>query len=394
MKKINGGICAVDGVSAWGIKSGKLGLGVIVAQGNAAATFTKNKVIAAPLIITKNNINKHKKLQATIVNSGNANAFTGEKGLQDAQNMANLLGDALSVNPELIAVASTGVIGRYLDMEWISDNLPDVVSSVTEDASGSVSIAKSIMTTDSVIKEIAVELENGIKIGAVAKGSGMIEPNMGTMLCFAYTNAKISTDKLQQCLNIAVNKSFNMVVVDGDTSTNDMVLLTATGTQDIESDFEIFQVGLDYVLIELAKMIAADGEGATKLIEAQVIGAKTAEDASIAAKAVVRSPLVKSAIFGKDPNWGRIIAAVGYSGAEVDQYKLSLAFSDDTKSVTLVDEGKIQEANKNILHSLEKIMEASKVNIIINLHLGKCNATAWGCDLTYDYVRINAEYTT
>ena len=394
MKTIDGGICSVKGVKAWGIKSGKMGLGVIVAAGNAAGMFTRNKVIAAPLVVTREHLEKHGKLSALIVNSGNANAFTGEQGLEDARIMARMISDALSIDSEYVAIASTGVIGRPLDIKWISSNLPDVLNSLKADHEGSRAAAKSIMTTDTTMKEIAIELDSGIHIGAIAKGAGMIEPNMGTMLCFAYTDAKLPSDLLHECLTKAVDKSFNMVVVDGDTSTNDMVLLTATGESGIQPVTAEFQQGLDYVLIELGKMIAADGEGATRLIEAKVTGAVSDEDARLAAKAIVRSPLVKSAVFGKDPNWGRVTAAVGYSSAEVDQHKLSLAFSDGKNTIQVVNMGKIQGASEHDLSLLGKIMGEAKVDIIVDLGLGQSSATAWGCDLTYDYVRINAEYTT
>lgn len=394
MKTIDGGICAVKGVKAWGIKSGKMGLGVIVAEGNAAGMFTRNKVIAAPLVVTREHLQKHGKLSALIVNSGNANAFTGEQGLADAREMARMLADALSIGPEHVAVASTGVIGRRLDTKWIVSNLPAVVASLKAESEGSRAAARSIMTTDTTMKEISIELDSGIRIGAIAKGAGMIEPNMGTMLCFAYTDAKVPSTLLHECLTRAVDKSFNMVVVDGDTSTNDMVLLTATGKSGIQPVTEEFQQGLDHVLIELGKMIASDGEGATRLIEANVTGALSDEDARLAAKAIVRSPLVKSAVFGKDPNWGRVTAAVGYSGAEVDQHKLSLAFSDGRNTIQLVSSGKILGTSDAALSSLGQIMGGSKVDIVVDLGLGKSSATAWGCDLTYDYVRINADYTT
>jgi len=394
MKPIDGGICAVKGVKAWGIKTGKMGLGVIAAEGNAAGMFTRNKVIAAPLVVTREHLQKHSKLSALIVNSGNANAFTGEQGLEDAREMASMLADALSIDPGHVAVASTGVIGRRLDTKWIVSNLPDVIASLKADHEGSRAAARSIMTTDTKMKEIAIELDSGVRIGAIAKGAGMIEPNMGTMLCFVYTDAEVPPEILHECLAKAVNKSFNMVVVDGDTSTNDMVLLTATGKSGIEPVPAEFQQGLDHVLIKLGKMIAADGEGATRLIEAKVTGALSDEDARLAAKAIVRSPLVKSAVFGKDPNWGRVTAAVGYSGAEVDQHKLSLAFSDGHDTIEFVSKGTVLGSNDNALSLLGKIMGGSKVDILVDLGLGESTATAWGCDLTYDYVRINAEYTT
>jgi glutamate N-acetyltransferase/amino-acid N-acetyltransferase len=239
------------------------------------------------------------------------------------------------------------------------------------------------------MKEIAIELDNGVRIAGISKGSGMIEPNMGTMLAFLYTDAKLPRELLDMCLKKAADKSFNMVVVDGDTSTNDMALLTATGYRDCEE--EIFQEGLDHVCISLAKMIAKDGEGATRLIEVRVMGAMSKEDARKAAKAISRSPLVKTAIFGKDPNWGRVVAAAGYSGADIDQDKISLKFSDCKNEVLLVDSGKIVEGK---LEALKEIMEGKEIFIEVDIGLGDYEAIAWGCDLTYDYVKINAMYTT
>jgi glutamate N-acetyltransferase/amino-acid N-acetyltransferase len=250
------------------------------------------------------------------------------------------------------------------------------------------------MTTDTIPKEIAIEMESGIRIGGIAKGSGMIEPNMGTMLAFIYTDAQIPSKELQSALTTAVDKSFNMVVVDGDTSCNDMALLTATGSSGISPDIADFQSGLDLVLTELAKMIAVDGEGATKLIESKVTGAATVEDARRVAKSIVRSPLVKSAIFGKDPNWGRIVVAAGYSGANMDQTKISLSFSAGTEVVELVKSGKVVRNDEATLAQLKSIMSQDEVFIITDLGMGHESATAWGCDLTYDYVRINADYTT
>ncbi|HUV82088.1 MAG TPA: bifunctional ornithine acetyltransferase/N-acetylglutamate synthase, partial [archaeon] len=258
------------------------------------------------------------------------------------------------------------------------------------DSEGSASAARSIMTTDTFPKEVVIEMSNGSRIGGIAKGSGMIEPNMGTMLAFLYTDADLDAATLDQCLRVAVNKSFNMVVVDGDTSTNDMALITATG-QSGRPDIKEFQQSLDHVCIRLAKMIAKDGEGASHLIVAKVTGAKNETDAVLAAKAIVRSPLVKTAIFGRDPNWGRVIAAVGYSGADVDQDMISLAFSNSDTSIKLVENGKINDISED---QLKYIMESEEIVINVNLGLGSGSAVAWGCDLTYDYVRINAEYTT
>ncbi len=394
MKQVDGGICAVKGVRAGGIKPGKMGLAVITAEGSAAGVFTRNKVIAAPLIVTKENLSNNGRLAAVIANSGNANAFTGEQGIADARKMAHILAEQLDVPEELIAVASTGVIGRKLDVEWIREHAGEVTEILDSTPDSSNAAARAIMTTDLVHKESAVELESGVRIGGIAKGSGMIEPNMGTMLSFIYTDASLLADVLEGCLKSSVDKSFNMIVVDGDTSTNDMVLLTATGASSVEPHVEEFQMGLDHVMTDLAKMIARDGEGATKLIEAQVRGAKTENDARIAAKAIVRSPLVKSAVFGKDPNWGRAIAAVGYSGADIDQDKISLTFASDEDAVDLVEQGIILDSSTDVLISLENIMAQDEIIIMVDIGLGEQNAIAWGCDLTYDYVRINADYTT
>jgi glutamate N-acetyltransferase/amino-acid N-acetyltransferase len=253
------------------------------------------------------------------------------------------------------------------------------------------------MTTDTTLKEAAIEMDCGIRIGAIAKGSGMIEPNMGTMLCFVYTDAKVPADVLDAALKKAVDKTFNMLVVDGDTSTNDMVLFTSTcdsGVKPCMDCLDDFQEGLIYVLTDLTKKMARDGEGATKLIEARVKGAKTYKDAKLAAKAIVRSPLVKSAIFGKDPNWGRVIAAAGYSGAELEQERLSLSFSGGGEEVELVRSGEISDSSDSDLALLKKVMANEEIIITLDLDMGTEQATAWGCALTYDYVKINAEYTT
>jgi glutamate N-acetyltransferase/amino-acid N-acetyltransferase len=391
MKNINGGICAVKGIKAHGIKQGKNGLAIILTDAqelSTAGVFTRNKVIAAPLIITKEALSKGD-LKAVIANSGCANAFTGKKGMDDARWMAGILAQKLECSPDEIGVASTGVIGRNLDRTWIGGHLDEVFKNLSDTEDSGKAAAKAIMTTDTTMKEIAIELDNGVRIAGISKGSGMIEPNMGTMLAFLYTDAKLPRELLDICLKKAVNKSFNMVVVDGDTSTNDMALLTATGYHDCEEG--TFQEGLDNVCISLAKMIAKDGEGATRLIEVRVTGAMSTEDARKAAKAISRSPLVKTAIFGKDPNWGRVVAAAGYSGADIDQDKISLKFSDSRNEVLLVDSGRIVEGK---LEALKEIMESKEIFIEVDIGLGDFEAVAWGCDLTYDYVKINAMYTT
>lgn len=389
MKEIEGGICAVKGVSAWGVKQGKYGLALIRAKGNAAGVFTRNRVIAAPCILTKQHLERGE-LSGVIVNSGNANAFTGLEGLEDARTMAILAAGKLGIDATRVGVASTGIIGRRLDMEIIRSQLDKVENALTDRYEGSAQSARAIMTTDTFKKEVAVELSDGIRIGGIAKGSGMIEPNMGTMLAFIYTDAILDTATLKQCLHSAVDKSFNMVVVDGDTSTNDMALITATG-QSGTPDPARFQAGLDKVCITLARMIAKDGEGATRLIESRVRGAASHRDAVLAAKAIVRSSLVKSAVFGRDPNWGRVVAAVGYSGAMVDPDRISLNFAGQNISADVVYRGRVLETLPGIL---KEIMGSDEIMINVDLGMGSDNARAWGCDLSYDYVRINAEYTT
>ena len=389
MKFIDGGICSVKGVSAWGVKQDKYGLALITAKGSAAGVFTRNRVIAAPLILTREHL-EGGSLSAAIANSGNANAFTGPEGLEDARDMAKLAAIGLDLDEKTVAVASTGVIGHRLDLDIIRSQEGEVTAGLTDSAKGSTAAARAIMTTDTFAKEVAVELSGGTRIGGIAKGSGMIAPNMGTMLAFLYTDAEMDHGELGKHLKRAVDKSFNMVVVDGDTSTNDMVLVTATGQMG-HTEPEEFGLGLEAVCTALARMIAKDGEGATRLIEARVTGAASESDAVLAAKAVITSPLVKSAIFGHDPNWGRVVAAVGYSGAEMEPDSISLSFASDHSSVILVEKGRIVSTPEDML---KEIMGSKEVIIRVDLGIGSRCATAWGCDLSYDYVRINAEYTT
>jgi glutamate N-acetyltransferase/amino-acid N-acetyltransferase len=389
LKFIDGGICAVKGVSAWGVKQGKYGLALIKAEGSAAGVFTRNRVIAAPLLLTRKQL-KGGRLSAVIANSGNANAFTGQEGLEDSMDMVKLAARDLGLDERTVAVASTGVIGNRLDLDIIRSQVGEVTAGLTDSSEGSTAAARAIMTTDTCVKEAAVELPDGTRIGGVAKGSGMIAPNMGTMLAFLYTDAAMDPCELGEYLKRAVDKSFNMVVVDGDTSTNDMALITATGQMG-PTDPEEFWQGLEAVCTALARMIARDGEGATCLIEARVTGAASQSDAVLAAKAVIKSPLVKSAVFGRDPNWGRVVAALGYSGAEMEPDNISLTFASNHSSVMLVEKGRIVSTSED---TLKEIMGSEEVIISADLGMGSGCATAWGCDLSYDYVRINAEYTT
>ena len=381
MKEIPGGVCAVRGVRAHGIKEGRDGLAVITGEGESTWVFTKNKIIAAPIVITREHLAGHR-LSAVVATSGCANAFTGTRGLADAARTAEMVADSFGVTVDSIGVASTGVIGVPLDMGWIEERIDSVIAGLSDADEGSAAAARAIMTTDTYPKEFAVELSSGVRIGGIAKGSGMIAPDMATMLAFIYTDADLSHKMLDSCLKRAVDRSFNMIVVDGDTSTNDMVLLTATAKKGTPDEDE-FQEGLDYICTELAKMIARDGEGAEKFIEVRVTGAQTDEDAKKAAKAIVRSPLVKTAVHGGDPNWGRVVAAVGYSGANIDPDQISLALC----GVMVVDRG-------SIVDGAVVDMSEEDIGIAVDLGLGAGEAVAWGCDLTCEYVRINAEYTS
>jgi glutamate N-acetyltransferase/amino-acid N-acetyltransferase len=387
MNRIEGGICAVPGVRAAGVKEGKYGVALIVARGAAAGMFTTNRVRAAPLEVTAQHLAAGM-LEGTIANSGCANAYTGARGVEDAQAMAGLLAEFLDVDQGQIAVASTGVIGRYLDMPLLSRLFEKAKERLRSSAEASQEAARAIMTTDTRIKEIAVE-HGGFRVAGIVKGSGMIEPQLATMLCFLYTDAILPAEELKGCLADAVRDSFNMLTIDGDTSTNDVVLLTATGHR--SCDAEAFREALRYVCTELARMMARDGEGASKYFEVLIRGAKTDEDARAAARAVARSNLVKAAVFGADPNWGRILAAVGRSGAEVDQEKITLILEGGGVKVSLVEEGRIMDG---ILSLAQQIMRSQDLVFHIFLGLGESSARSFGCDLTHEYVDINASYTT
>jgi len=396
MRVVQGGVCAVRGVKASGCKEGKNGLAVITGGGQAAGVFTTNKVTAAPVIVTRKHLVESQQILAVVANSGSANAFTGSNGIEDAERVAECLARRLHIRTPDVAVASTGVIGTPLNVSWIDSKIVEVLSTITDTADGSLEAARAIMTTDSTPKQMAVEVD-GVALGGIAKGAGMIEPQLSTMLAFIYTDARLTADVLQVCLKKAADLSFNMVVVDGDTSTNDTVLLIGTGESSSAIDVDDFQNALNFVCVELAKMIARDGEGATKMMEVTVAGARNQEDAIKAAKAIVRSPLVKTALFGADPNWGRIVTAVGYSGAFMDPESLSLAMSDGKCTpVVLVEKGLIKSASADGLEeaALSGIMNSTEISILVDLGVGGAAATAWGCDLTDDYVRINAEYTT
>jgi len=393
MQRIDGGICAVPGVRAAGVRQGKYGLALIVASGKAAGMFTTNKVRAAPLAVTVEHLAAGGYLDGVIANSGCANAYTGQRGLEDARAMARLLAGFLATDEKKIAVASTGVIGRYMDLPRIESLFELAKVRLRSDGEASSDAERAIMTTDTREKEIAVE-HQGLRVAGIVKGAGMIEPNMATMLCFLYTDADFPAQTLHDCLADAVKDSFNMLTVDGDTSTNDTVLLTATGK--VKGREEDFREALRYVCMELARMMARDGEGASKYFETVVSGALNEEDARLAAKAVARSSLVKTAVCGADPNWGRIICAVGYSGAEMDPTKITLGLegkSPDGRSLKalLVEKGHIVDG---VLDQAKEIMKGDTILINIDLALGNAEAHGFGCDLTHEYVNVNANYTT
>lgn len=397
MKIIKGGICAVDGVLASGSRKGKYGVSVIVSKENtASAVFTSNKVVAAPVIVTKD-VLKDGKLSSIVANSGNANCFTAEEGIASAREMTKRVADKLNIELNDVAVASTGIIGRKLPLDIINALIDESLNTLENSPEASFAAAEAIMTTDTFSKEFAVQttLKDGsiVKIGGITKGSGMIAPNMGTMLCFITTDVKASAEELNDALKKAVDKSFNMVVVDGDESTNDTVILMSNGSSG-KID-ENFHEALEYVCTELAKMMAKDGEGETKYMEVHVNGAASSSDAKSASKAIVGSSLVKTALFGADPNWGRVVAAVGYSGAEMDEKIVDITFKSDNETVKIVEKGSILAFDgTDELKTAEKIMQNDEIEIIVDLNLGEHSAAAYGCDLSYDYVKINSEYST
>ena len=404
IRDVGGGFSIIDNIKVSGAREGKYGVTVILAPNStASAVFTTNKVVAASVTYTKNVV-KNGIVSAVVVNSGNANCFTGEKGIEDCQELVNLVSKDLNIPNDEIAICSTGVIGREMPMDIISKVAYESISKLGSNPENSLAAAKAIMTTDTFPKEEAVEitLTNGeiVKIAGITKGSGMIAPDMATMLSFIVTDAVISKNAIKKALKTAAELSFNMIVVDGDESTNDTCLMMANGASgvNVESDDGIdtnFQEGLNHLCINLAKKMARDGEGASKFIEANVCGAKSFEDAKLAAKSIVTSPLFKSAVFGGDPNWGRIVSAIGYSGCDLNQDIVTIAIADDDDEVDLVRKGEILAfENTTYLERAEKIMQSKNIAVNIDMFLGDGEATAWGCDLTYDYVKINAEYTT
>jgi len=353
----------------------------------AAAVFSTNKIKAAPVILSEKRL-QDGKARAVVINSGCANSCTGGRGMKDAVAMAEMTAEHVGVAADDVLVASTGVIGTMLPMDSIGDGIAEI-KLTTE---GGHELARAIMTTDTVPKEVAVRAD-GFTIGGMAKGSGMIHPNLATMLCFLTTDANVEAGFLKEALKEAVDTSLNMVSIDGDDSTNDMVLIMANGKAGGESvvrgsrSAEVFQEALNKACIQLARALARDGEGATRLIEVNVKGAASLADARLAARTIVGSSLVKAAVHGSDPNWGRIIAAAGRSGAELEESKLYLEIG----GICLVKGGAPVSYNKE---KVVKHLDGDEVNIVLNLNMGNAGAMAWGCDLSEEYVTINSEYTT
>lgn len=387
-------ICLVEGVRAAGVREGKYGIALIEASGTAAAVFTKNQVFAEPVRLMRERMDNGV-LDGIVVNAGNANVFTGVRGYGDACRMAEEAAAVLGTVPERIGVASTGVIGRYMPMDIFSRQIGEAGHMLRSDETAETDAARAIMTTDLAQKHAAT-VRDGFTVAGITKGSGMIAPNMGTMLAFIYTDAVVPAPDLQEALQIAVSRSFNRVVVDGDTSTNDCVFCTATGRRKTPEMGE-FREALEEVCISLARQIAADGEGATRLIEVRVTGAPTEEDAAEVARTVVGSPLVKTAVYGKDPNWGRVIAAAGRAGVDFDPAQATVAVTDGTRRVLLADRGEIcadDVMHPEALADAASLMDSTEVIFEVALAAGNATATAWGCDLTERYVDINGKYTT
>ena len=404
MKIIEGGVCAAKGFTASGVHCGvrknrtKKDISLIYSEvpAKAAAVYTTNKVKGAPLTVTKNNI-ADGIAQAVICNSGNANTCN-ENGIEIAELTCELLAKELGISKSDVVVASTGVIGQPLDIAPIKAGIPALVSALSE--CGSDDAAEGIMTTDVAKKEIAVSFTVGgreCRIGGIAKGSGMIHPNMATMLVFITTDCAISAEMLRLALSTDIQSTFNMISVDGDTSTNDMVTVLANGMAGNDEicstgdDFNAFMKALNTVNMQLCRMIAADGEGATKLLECEVSGALDEKNAKIIAKSVICSSLVKAAMFGSDANWGRVLCAIGYSGAEVNIAKTCVSFKSAKGEIEVCKNGSGVDFSEEIA---KEILLEKEITIAVRLGDGDASAKAWGCDLTYDYVKINGDYRT
>lgn len=400
IKKDTQGVTFAKGFTAAGVKagikkSGNLDVAVIYTKTQAvvAGTFTQNKVAAAPVYVSKEVVATGT-AHAIVANAGCANACTGQQGLDDAHKMAQIAADELGVNADDVIVGSTGVIGVNLPMDKLEAGIKDAVANLSAD--GSDNAGRAIITTDTHSKSVTCEFElsgKTVRMGAIAKGSGMIRPNMATMLCYITTDIAIDQALLQKAVSGCVEKSFNMISVDGDMSTNDMVIVLANGEAnnakitEENTDYQIFFDNLMMLCTELAKQIAADGEGASKFLTINVKGAKSFADAKTVGMAIANSPLVKTAFFGEDPNWGRVICAVGYSGADMVPEKTVVKFG----GITIFANGTGATYDEK---ALAHVMKEKDIVIDIELNMGQEDATVWSCDLSYEYVKINGEYHT
>lgn len=404
MREIAGGVTAPKGFKAIGVAAGikkdRKDMAMIYSEAlcRAAGTFTTNIVKAAPVKWDRDIIYGNKSAHAVVVNSGVANACTGEEGMRCCRETAAKAAELFGIAENQVLVASTGVIGAQIPIEKIKAGIETMKPMLSESTAAATLAAEAIMTTDTVRKEVAVEVTLGgttVTIGGMCKGSGMIHPNMCTMLSFVMTDANISQELLQKALSASVADTYNMVSVDGDTSTNDTCLLLANGLAgnaeitEEQEDYEKFCEALNYVNTCLAKKMAADGEGATALFEVKIVGAKTKEQAVTLAKSVITSNLTKAAIFGHDANWGRILCAMGYSGAVFDPEKTDLYFESAAGKLKIIENGVSTGYSEEIA---TKILSEKEVTAIADVKLGDAAATAWGCDLTFDYVKINADY--
>ena len=404
MKMIEGGVTAAQGFVAGGIHCGirknksKPDLAMIYSEKPcaAAAVYTQNLVKGAPILVTRKNI-ADGAAKAVICNSGNANTCNAD-GEEKAQAMCDLTAQALGIDPQDVVVASTGVIGQVLPIEPIQAGIPELVKALSAD--GSHAAATAIMTTDTIAKEAAAEVEIGgktVKVGGISKGSGMIHPNMATMLCFVTTDCAISPAMLDKAIHQVTEKTFNMISVDGDTSTNDTFAILANGAAgnpEITApgpDYDAFAQALEAVCRQLSKLMAGDGEGATKLLVCRVDGAVDLSMARTVAKSVICSTLFKAAMFGADANWGRVLCAIGYSGAAVDVNKIDVSFRSAKGQVDVCQNGAGIPFSEE---EASQVLSEHEIEILVHLHLGEASAEAYGCDLTYDYVKINGDYRT
>ena len=404
MNIVEGGVTAPKGFQAAGIYAGikkdKKDMAMIYSEVpcKAAGTFTTNVVKAAPVQWDKQIVYEYPTARAVVVNSGIANACTGTEGFGYCEETAKKAAEVLGIGEKEVLVASTGVIGRQLPIDKIKTGVEQLAKVLSESREAGSLAASAIMTTDTIRKEAAVQVEIGgrtVTIGGMSKGSGMIHPNMCTMLAFITTDASISKELLQKALSEDVKDTYNMISVDGDTSTNDTALLLANGmagnpeiTEENE-EFAKFCSALNYVNETLAKKMAGDGEGATALFTCKVIHARTKKDAVVLSKSVITSNLTKAAIFGHDANWGRILCALGYAGVEFDPEKVDLYFESDAGSIKIIENGVDTDYSEA---EATKILSEKEVTAIADMKMGEASATAWGCDLTYDYVKINADY--